>query len=86
MNLLYNDIKNKARIYIEESAYVMGIMDEYNILEYGQAFLRIKRKNKDIILNQKCSIAKCPCLHPGDIRILDFKKYIPGDKNTEKYI
>jgi hypothetical protein len=85
MNLLYNDIKNKARIYIEESAYVMGIMDEYNILEYGQAFLRIKRKNKDIILNQKCSIAKCPCLHPGDIRILDFKKYIPGDKNTEKY-
>ncbi len=85
MNLLYNDIKNKARIYIEESAYVMGIMDEYNVLEYGQAFLRIKRKNKDIILNQKCSIAKCPCLHPGDIRILDFKKYIPGNKDTEKY-
>ena len=85
LNLLYNDIKNKARIYIEESAYVMGIMDEFNILEYGQAFLRIKRKNKDLILNQKCSIAKCPCLHPGDIRILDFKKYIPGDISTEKY-
>ena len=85
MNILYNDIKNKARIYIEDSAYVMGIMDEFNILEYGQAFLRIKRKNKDLILNQKCSIAKCPCLHPGDIRILDFKKYIPGDKSTEKY-
>ena len=85
MNLLYNDIKNKARIYIEKSAYVMGIMDEFNILEYGQAFLHIKRKNKDLILNQKSSIAKCPCLHPGDIRILDFKKYIPGDKSTEKY-
>ena len=85
LNLLYNDIKNKARIYIEESAYVMGIMDEFNILEYGQAFLHIKKKNKDLILNQKCSIAKCPCLHPGDIRILDFKKYIPGEKDTEKY-
>ena len=85
LNLLYNDIKNKARIYIEESAYVMGIMDEFNILEYGEAFLRIKRKNKDLILNQKCSIAKCPCLHPGDIRILDFKKCIPGDITTEKY-
>ena len=85
LNLLYNDIKNKARIYIDESAYVMGIMDEFNILEYGQAFLHIKRKDKDIILNQKCSIAKCPCLHPGDIRILDFKKYIPNDKSTEKY-
>ena len=85
LNLLYNDIKNKARIYIEDSAYVMGIMDEFGILEYGQAFLHIKRKNKDLILNQKCSIAKCPCLHPGDIRILDFKKYIPGNKETEKY-
>ena len=85
LNLLYNDIKNKARIYIDESAYVMGIMDEYNVLEYGQAFLRIKTKNKDLILNQKCSIAKCPCLHPGDIRILDFKKYVPNDKSTEKY-
>ena len=46
INLLYNDIKNKARIYIEESAYVMGIMDEFNILEYGEAFLHIKTKNK----------------------------------------
>ena len=85
LNLLYNDIKNKARIYIDESAYVMGIMDEFNILEYGQAFLHIKKKDKDLILNQKCSIAKCPCLHPGDIRVLDFKKYDPNDKSTEKY-
>ena len=86
INLLYNDIKNKARIYIEDSAYVMGIMDEFNILEYGEAFLHIKTKNKDLILNQKCAIAKCPCLHPGDIRILDFKKYDPKTKKeTEKY-
>ena len=63
----------------------MGIMDEFNILEYGQAFLHIKTKNKDLILNQKCSIAKCPCLHPGDIRVLDFKKYNPNDKETLKY-
>jgi hypothetical protein len=60
-------------------------MDEYNILEYGQAFLRIKRKNLDLTLNKKCTIAKCPCLHPGDLRVLDFKCYIEGDENTEKY-
>ena len=74
LNLLYNDIKNKARIYIDDSAYVMGIMDEFNILEYGQAFLHIKTENKDLILNQKCSIAKCPCLHPGDINIRKIRK------------
>ena len=85
LKILYNDIKNKARIYIKDSAYVIGIMDEYGILEYGQAFLRIKRKNLDLILNKKCTIAKCPCLHPGDLRVLDFKCYIKGDESTEKY-
>jgi RNA-dependent RNA polymerase len=85
LQILYNDIKNKARIYIKDSAYVIGIMDEFGILEYGQAFLHIKRRKLDLILNKKCTIAKCPCLHPGDVRILDFKKYIPGDESTEKY-
>ena len=85
LKILYNDVKNKARIYIKDSAYVIGIMDEYNILEYGQAFLRIKRRNLDLTLNKKCTIAKCPCLHPGDIRVLDFKCYINGDEKTEKY-
>ena len=85
LQILYNDVKNKARIYIEDSAYVIGIMDEYGLLEYGQAFLRIRRKNLDLTLNKKCTIAKCPCLHPGDIRVLDFKCYVEGDESTEKY-
>ena len=85
LQILYNDVKNKARIYIEDSAYVIGIMDEYGILEYGQAFLRIRRKNLDLTLNKKCTIAKCPCLHPGDVRVLDFKCYIEGDESTKIY-
>ena len=85
LDILYNDIKKKARIYIEQSAYVIGIMDEYDILEYGQAYLHIKRDNLDLILDKKCAIAKCPCLHPGDIRVLEFKKYREGDETTKKY-
>ena len=85
LNILYNDIKKKARIYVEESAYVIGIMDEYDILDYGQAYLQIKKNNNNIILNKKCTIAKCPCLHPGDIRVLDFKRYNKGDDSTKKY-
>ena len=85
LDILYNDIKKKARIYIEQSAYVIGIMDEYDILEYGQAFLHIKRDNLDLILDKKCTVAKCPCLHPGDIRVLEFKKYREGDESTKKY-
>ena len=85
LQILYNDIKNKARIYIKDSAYVIGIMDEYDILEYGQAFLRIKKRNLDLTLNKKCTIAKCPCLHPGDLRVLDFKCHVKGDESSEKY-
>ena len=85
LDILYNDIKKKARIYVEESAYVIGIMDEYNVLEYGEAFLQIKRGDFNIILNKKCVVAKCPCLHPGDIRVLNFKKYNKNDESTKKY-
>ena len=85
LDILYNDVKKKARIYVEESAYVIGIMDEYNILEYGEAFLQIKRDNFNLILDKKCVVAKCPCLHPGDIRVLNFKKYNKNDESTKKY-
>ena len=85
IDILYNDIKKKARIYVEQSAYVIGVMDEYGILEYGEAFLHIKRDNLDIILDKKCAVAKCPCLHPGDIRVLTFKKYNKDDESTKKY-
>ena len=83
--LLFNDLKNKARIYIEKSAYVIGIMDEFGVLEYGEAYCHIQTKTLDLIINQKCSVAKCPCLHPGDIRILNFKKYDETNPETEKY-
>ena len=76
LDILYNDVKNKARIYVDESAYVIGIMDEFNILEYGEAYLQIKRDDFSIILDKKCAVAKCPCLHPGDIRVLiDMKMF-----------
>ena len=84
-NLLYNDLQNKTRIYIEKSAYVIGIMDEFGVLEYGEAYCHIQTKTLDLIINQKCSVAKCPCLHPGDIRILNFKKYDETNPETEKY-
>ena len=60
-------------------------MDEFGVLEYGEAYCHIQTKTLDLIINQKCSVAKCPCLHPGDIRILNFKKYDETNPETEKY-
>ena len=85
LDILYNDVKKKARIYVEESAYVIGIMDEYGVLEYGEAYLQIRRDDFNIILDKKCTVAKCPCLHPGDIRVLRFRKYNKEDPQTKKY-
>ena len=85
LDILYNDVKKKARIYVEEAAYVIGIMDEYGVLEYGEAFLQIRRDDFHIILDKKCTVAKCPCLHPGDIRVLRFRKYNKEDPKTKKY-
>lgn len=76
-DVLYKELKKRTRIFIDEGAYVIGIMDEFGILDYGEAFLRIKNEKLDLILDKKCVVTKCPCLHPGDIRLLSFKKYDP---------
>lgn len=83
--ILYRDLKKKARIYIEEGAYVTGIMDEFGILNYGEAFLHVKTETINMIVDKSCPVAKCPCLHPGDIRVLNFKKFDPNDPETKKY-
>jgi len=84
-DILYKELKKRTRIFIEEGAYVIGIMDEFGILEYGEAFLKIKNEKIDLILNKKCAVTKCPCLHPGDIRLLSFKKYDPKKPETKIY-
>jgi len=83
--ILYRELKKRTRIFIEEGAYVIGIIDEFGILEYGEAFLRVKNEKVDLILNKKCAVTKCPCLHPGDIRLLNFKKYDPNKPQTKIY-
>ncbi|CAF3409422.1 unnamed protein product [Rotaria sp. Silwood1] len=64
--------KNSARNMI-------GIVDEYGILEYGQVFIQYtelsddymnnNESEKTIILEQKVVVTKNPCHHPGDIRV-----------------
>ncbi len=84
-SILYRELKDRARIYVEGGACLQGIMDEYGVLEYGEAFCKIKNQTSEFILNDTFSVTKCPCLHPGDIRKLKFKKYNQLDENTKKY-
>ncbi|OMJ86200.1 hypothetical protein SteCoe_12339 [Stentor coeruleus] len=63
------DIRNKARISAPDSLILIGVVDEHCILEYGQAFVFPSKEPEPIV--GKIVIAKNPCLHPGDIRVLN---------------
>ncbi|KAK9106550.1 hypothetical protein Syun_022561 [Stephania yunnanensis] len=49
------ELRNKARIFIPNGRSMIGCLDETGTLEYGQG---------------KVVVAKNPCLHPGDVRVL----------------
>jgi RNA-dependent RNA polymerase len=64
------DIKKKARILAPMSLILMGIVDEHAVLEYGEVFIYPSVDSPDPITGPVV-IAKNPCLHPGDIRVLN---------------
>ena len=64
-------IKSKAKIRAPKSCILMGVMDEYGVLEYGQVFIQISYENSSGIITGRVAIAKNPCYHPGDIRVID---------------
>ncbi|KAJ8753360.1 hypothetical protein K2173_019759 [Erythroxylum novogranatense] len=73
------DMKTKARIFLPDGRHMMGCMDETRTLEYGQVFIQYSRaRNGQFIGGSQDNhvhvgtviVAKNPCLHPGDLRIL----------------
>lgn len=67
------DLKFKTRIHVPEAALLIGVVDELGVLEYGQVFIQI---DSSVALDAPQAIvgdvivAKNPCFHPGDIRVL----------------
>ena len=67
---------DKARIRVEEGRVLMGIVDETRSLESGQVFVQYSNEDKKshTVVTGKVVVCKNPCLHPGDIRILQAVK------------
>ncbi|CAG9327586.1 unnamed protein product [Blepharisma stoltei] len=61
------ELKKKQRIWIRKSGCLMGVLDEKGLLNYGEVFLQTQEGG---IVEGLVVVAKNPCLHPGDIRIL----------------
>lgn len=81
------DLRERARIFVPSGRWLMGCLDELELLEYGQCFIQVSNpslencfvkhgllfsetKKKRQVVEGLVVIAKNPCLHPGDVRIL----------------
>ncbi|KAJ7954357.1 RNA-dependent RNA polymerase [Quillaja saponaria] len=79
------DLRLKARIFIPNGRAMMGCLDETRTLKYGQVFVQFSGtrfrhlfddytmyygSEQQHICEGKVVVAKNPCLHPGDVRVL----------------
>ncbi|KAM7485804.1 hypothetical protein LguiA_001813 [Lonicera macranthoides] len=67
------ELRTKARIFVLRGRAMMGCLDETRTLKYGQVFVQFscagQRPFRNIVVG-KVVVAKNPCLHPGDVRVL----------------
>ncbi|CAI8605424.1 unnamed protein product [Vicia faba] len=79
------ELQLKTRIFVRKGRSLLGCLDETRRLKYGEVFVQISlprnkqsnvssksigAKNGKYIVKGKVVVAKNPCLHPGDVRIL----------------
>lgn len=80
------DLRTKSRIFVPKGRVMTGCLDETRTLGYGQAFVQYSRARlrklydhfkggesaqHTLIFRGKIVVAKNPCLHPGDVQILE---------------
>eukprot|EP01133_Synstelium_polycarpum_P015213 gene15213-18002_t len=67
-----SNYRDKCFIPIETARTLMGVTDETATMVTGQVFLRITEPNGALrTIVGRVAVAKNPCLHPGDVRILN---------------
>ncbi|XP_058724418.1 RNA-dependent RNA polymerase 1 [Vicia villosa] len=67
------ELRQKTRIFIPKGRAMMGVLDETKTLEYGEVFVQYsydRFSNHSHVVKGKVVVAKNPCLHPGDVRVL----------------
>ncbi|KAK1578467.1 hypothetical protein Q3G72_030483 [Acer saccharum] len=69
------ELRNRTRIFVQNGQAMLGCLDETGTLEYGQVFVQYSgpgsgSSSQYNIVQSKVVVAKNPCLHPGDMRVL----------------
>ncbi|KAM5566908.1 putative RNA-dependent RNA polymerase 1 [Rosa sericea] len=76
------ELRSRTRIFVPNGRSLMGCLDETGTLEYGQVFVQCSHhaiftgnttstaSQDNFTVVGKVVVAKNPCLHPGDVRVL----------------
>ncbi|KAJ4841082.1 hypothetical protein Tsubulata_048259 [Turnera subulata] len=84
---LLTDLKTRCRVFVPKGRVLIGCLDETGSLDYGKVYVRTtmteaELKSKDMsffnkvdertsVIVGKVIVTKNPCLHPGDVRVLE---------------
>lgn len=70
-------LKKKSNILVKNAARLLGVLDEYGVLEEDEVFVSFQNVQSDfnekvesIEIEGEVMVTRNPCLHPGDIRVL----------------
>ncbi len=62
------DLVTRSRIAVPQGRVLMGVVDETGLLGEGQVFCQIDGVG---VIEGQIVVAKNPCMHPGDLRVLE---------------
>lgn len=84
---LLSDLRTRCRVFVPKGRILVGCLDESGVLEYGQVYVRITLTKTELLSREqkyfkkmdettsvvtgKVVVTKNPCLHPGDVRVLN---------------
>ena len=74
MSLLHElrQLKHKTKIPVPNGRHLHGIMDEFGFLEENQIFCVYTEDGRTkVLVGDDIIISKAPCLHPGDIQVVN---------------
>ncbi|KAI8604267.1 RNA dependent RNA polymerase-domain-containing protein [Dissophora ornata] len=70
---MLDELSKKARIRVPNGAYLLGVCDETGGLKEGEIFVQVsstENPSKRTIIEGNCVVVRCPCFHPGDVRVV----------------
>lgn len=70
---MLEELSKKARIFVPQGAYLLGVPDETGSLGENEIFVQVSSVDNFAtrrVIEGMCAVVRCPCFHPGDIRVV----------------